>query len=157
MISLASSFQRCQPHPVSITLAPTNHRPTFASTSFQWTFRRAFPEKPCTSNTNGHHHRVYLVELNAVVWWIARFRCRLRHLPQLRRAFPSPSFLPGRRWAHYHVHLIDLVPFCCSRAHFEDIPIKSIPFIISLYVLFTVTVANSICKSSCSTDRNLQP
>jgi hypothetical protein len=33
-IFLASSFQRRQPHPVSITLAPTNSRRTFASTKF---------------------------------------------------------------------------------------------------------------------------
>jgi hypothetical protein len=104
MISSASSFQRRQPHPVSITLAPGNPRRTFAFTKFRRTFRRAFPAKPCTSSANGHRYEVYFVELNAVMWWIARFWCRLRHLPQLRRvtpatplqlrwALPSPSFL----------------------------------------------------------------
>jgi hypothetical protein len=36
-ISLASSFQRRQPHPVSITLDPTNPHRTFASTKFRRT------------------------------------------------------------------------------------------------------------------------
>jgi hypothetical protein len=33
----------------------------------------------------GHHHRVSLVELYAMMGSVTRIRCRLRHLPQLRR------------------------------------------------------------------------
>jgi hypothetical protein len=88
MISLASSFQRRQPHPVSITLAPINRRRTFAYAKFLQTFRRPFPAKQCTSIANEHHHGVYLVELNALVWWIARLRCQLHHLPQIWRVLP---------------------------------------------------------------------
>jgi hypothetical protein len=144
MISSASSFQRRQPHPVSITLAPRNPRRTFASTKFRRTFRRAVPAKPCTSSANGHPCEVYLAELNVVMWWIARFRCRLRHLPQLRRvtpatplqlrrALPSPSFLTSRRWAHHRVRLVDLVPFCHSRARLEVVPIESLSPFLSLF------------------------
>jgi hypothetical protein len=85
MISLASSFQHRQPQPVSITLAPTNRRRTFASTKFRWIFRRAFPAKQCTSSANGHHPRVSLVKLYAVMCSVTRIRRWLRHLPQLRR------------------------------------------------------------------------
>jgi hypothetical protein len=144
MISSASSFQRRQPHPVSITLAPGNPRRTFAFTKFRRTFRRAFPAKPCTSSANGHRYEVYFVELNDVMWWIARFRCRLRHLPQLRRvtpatplqlrwALPSPSFLTSRRWAHHRVGLVDLVPFFHSRACLEVVPIESLSPFLSLF------------------------
>jgi hypothetical protein len=153
MISSASSFQRRQPHPVSITLAPGNPRRTFASTKFRRTFWRAFPAKACTSGAKGHHYEVYFVELNAVMWWIVRFRCRLRHLPQLRRVTPatplqlrrvllSPSFLTSRRWAHDHVGLVDLVPFCHSRACLEVVPIESLSPFLSLLC----SVAVAVCR-----------
>jgi hypothetical protein len=89
MISLASSFQRCQLHSVSITLAPMNPRRTFASNKFRRTFRWAFPAKSWTWGANEHHHRVYLVELSALVLWIAQFWCRLRHLPQRQWRFSN--------------------------------------------------------------------
>jgi hypothetical protein len=85
MISLASSFQCRQPQPVSITLAPTNHRRTFASTKFWWIFRRAFPAKSCISGVNGHHLGVSLVELYAVMCSVTRIWRWLCRLPQLRR------------------------------------------------------------------------
>jgi hypothetical protein len=63
MISLASSFQCRQPRSISITLAPTNPRRTFAYTKFRW----AFPVKLCTSGANGQHPGVSLVELYIVM------------------------------------------------------------------------------------------
>jgi hypothetical protein len=109
MISLASSFQRRQTHPVSISLAPTNPCWTLAFTKFQ----------PWTSSAYGHHHGVYLVELNTVVLWITRFRCRLRHLPQ-RRWLLSNSDEPFRRHrsslveGEHTIAFVSLFPFCFS-------------------------------------------
>jgi hypothetical protein len=57
---------------------------------------------------------------------ITRIRCRLRHLPQLRRALLSPSFILGRRWAHHRVHLVDSFPFCRSIYNFVVTPIESL-------------------------------
>jgi hypothetical protein len=141
---VASSFQRCQPHPVSITLPPRNSRRTFASTKLKWTF----PAKLCTSGANGHHPRVSLVELYAVMGSLTRIWHRLCRLPQLRPALPSPSFLPRRRWAHRRVRLVDVIRFCRSRARLEVVPIESPSLFISLFWC-TVTRASSI-GASCS-------
>jgi hypothetical protein len=84
MISLASSFQRHQPHPVSITLPPINHRRTFASTKFQRTFRQHFLAKSWTYGANGHHLGVSLVELYTMMGSVTWIRRRLRRRPQLR-------------------------------------------------------------------------
>jgi hypothetical protein len=84
MIFSASPFQRRQPHPISITLALTNRRRTFASTKFRRTFRRAFLVKPCTSDANGHHPGVFLIELYAVMGSVTRIQRRLRRLRQLQ-------------------------------------------------------------------------
>jgi hypothetical protein len=157
---LVSSFQRRQPHPVLITLAPTNCRRTFASLNFgelsasfsgetvQFRCKRtppwSSPRQALHRDGVGHANPTSTMSSSPTL--ASSSPTPVTPL-QLRWALLSPWFLPGQRWAHYRVRLVDLVPFCHSRARLEVVPTKSLPFIVSLYVMFTVTMANSICTS----------
>jgi hypothetical protein len=64
---------------------------------------------------------------------VTQIRRRLRHLPQLWRALPSPLFIISRRWAHHRVRLVVSFPFCRSRARLDVVPIESPSLFPSLF------------------------
>jgi hypothetical protein len=166
MISSASSFQRRQSRSVSITLAPTNPHRTFACIKFRRTSGELF-----------RWNRTLPVQMDTTLefplssftpWWgrsresdvdsvVSASSSPTPSTPlQLRWALPSPSFLCRWGWAHYCVHLVDLVPFCHSRARVEIVPIESLYFLRSLFCVQSPWPTRSV-PVSCSAEPPPEP
>jgi hypothetical protein len=161
MISLASSFQRCQPRSFSITLTPTNPRRTFASTKFRRTSGELFWRNhalPVQMDTT-----LEFPSSSSTPWWgrsresdvdsvifpnSGEFFPNAGDSSPLWRALSLPSFILGRRWAHHRVFLVISFPFGRSRARLEVVPIESLSPFPSCSVAVTMTELQSACAAA---------